>query len=180
MDLKLSKNQYLRVFYQDFYRPKGRRYDRINWKQENERQLVGIQYGFKKLGFLKNFRFLQYFHNQRDFIDEKFWDSRKHDKTYGSEVLGETHLLRKKVKLTYGAHFHWDHLTQSNPQKGTEDPTVDWFNPALFLLASWEIGTHFKVDLGFRWDIFTIKSDAPPLNRLDSTIQQAINNGSFF
>ncbi|RME86640.1 MAG: TonB-dependent receptor [Planctomycetota bacterium] len=179
LDWKINKHHLLEVFYQDFFRPKGRRYDRINWKQANDRQLVGIQLKSKKVGIFERFKVLGYFHNQRDFIDEKFWDSRKHDKTWGTEVQGESRLLHNKLRLIYGAHFHWDHLTKSNPQKGTEDPEVDWYNPALFLLAVYEIGMNLRVDLGIRWDLFQLKSDAPAFNRLDSNIQNAINNGSF-
>ncbi|MFH2002944.1 MAG: TonB-dependent receptor, partial [Planctomycetota bacterium] len=78
-----------------------------------------------------------------------------------------------------GAHYHQDDIKAKDPQSGTEDPQVEWTNPALFALSEWDVTDRLRFDAGLRWDRFTLDSNAPAFSKLNSTVQNAINNGSF-
>ncbi len=168
----------IQFFAQDFSRPIGRRFDRPNWEQKNDRQLFGMRYKGRSVGPMENLIFTAYHQSQQNFIDEKFFDSDSDEKTFGFEFQA-TSSLAQNLESTYGFSFYRDDIKKSNPQKGTSDPDVQWDNPAIFMLNKWQATDALLVEFGLRWDRFSLKSDPPPFDQLASTVQDAINNGSF-
>lgn len=178
LDYKIAEGHRLEFFFQDFSRPFGSRYDRPNWKQSNDRELYGLRYAGRDLGPLASVDATIYFHKQDNFIDEKHWDSDGRDRTWGGEIQAKSQIA-DLLTLVYGFHMHRDTVKKSNPQKKTRDPDVEWTNPAFFVLSQWQLLSRLRLDLGLRWDRFTLKSQAPPVSKLDAAVQDAINNGSF-
>ena len=176
-NMRLDEGSSVELFYQDFSRPRGRRYDRPNWKQSNDRELLGVRYRAGGEGPVQNLEVTGYYHNQEGFIDEKYWDSDTDDETLGFDIQA-TSFPTDATRLVYGFHIHKDDIAKSNPQKGTVDPTVSWTNPAAFMLSEWQVNDRLRVDIGVRLDSFTLTSRAPSLTQLDSVMQDAINNGA--
>lgn len=178
MNFRTGDQSSVELFMQDFSRPIGYRYDRPNWKQSNDRQLFGARFRAQEVGFMDSFEATGYYHDQEGFIDEKFWDSDSDEETVGFD-LQATSFVGDDVRLVYGAHYNRDDVVKSNPQKGTEDPDVLWENPAVFVLSEWQASRKLRLDLGLRWDSFSLDSTAPEFAKLDSVLQDAINNGAF-
>jgi outer membrane receptor protein involved in Fe transport len=178
INYRLDSDSTMELFLQDFSRPVGFRYDRPNWVQSNDRQLIGARYKTRDLGFMDDLEVTGYYHEQKSFIDEKFWDSDSTDETVGLDMQA-TSFPNDDLRLTYGVHFNRDDVVKSNPQKGTVDPDVQWDNPAVFMLSEWQATDDLRLDLGVRWDSFTLTSTAPQFGELDSALQDAITNGAF-
>ncbi len=178
VDYRLDENRQFEIFFQDFSRPRGRRFDRPNWIQTNDRQLLGARLRAAEMGPLEDVEATVYLHDQQSFIDEKFWDSDSDEQTIGFDIQATSHPF-DSGKLTYGVHFHRDDIEKSNPQKGTRDPDVTWDNPAAFVLGEWAATDRLTIDAGLRLDVFQLDSTAPAFGELDSVLQDAINNGAF-
>ncbi|WP_145064933.1 TonB-dependent receptor [Engelhardtia mirabilis] len=178
LDLRIDAKSSVELFLQSFSRPRGYRYDRPNWVQSNDRDLYGARYRAEDLGgFVSELEVTGYFHDQEDFIDEKFFDSDSDEETLGFEVQA-TSYVGSDVRLIYGLHVHRDQIEKSNPQAGTVDPDVEWINPAAYVLSEWQATERLRLDLGLRWDSFTLDSSAPQLGQLDPVLQTAIGNGA--
>lgn len=178
IDYRLAPEHSVQYFHQNFRRPKGTRYDRVNWVQKNDRELHGIRYYGSDLSFIDDLQMTGYLQIQDDYIDEKYWDSDSKDTTHGFEVQA-TSRPNESLKLVYGAHYHQDDVKSKNPQNGTKDPDVEWTNPALFALSEFQVTDNLRIDAGVRLDRFTLESESPAFDQLDSTIQDAITSGSF-
>jgi outer membrane receptor protein involved in Fe transport len=183
IDYLLSEKHRLEFFVQDYTRPRSYRYDKPDRREEAERELYALRYKGCNVGFIKKLEFTTYFQNQERFKERLVsgsWvlDSVRDDETFGAEVQAIS-FPAKNIRLVYGIHYHKDDLERSDPRKGTEMPDVTWDNPAVFVLSEWHLTKRFRLDLGLRWDRFTLKSDPPPFDKLPSEVQDAINNGSF-
>lgn len=178
LDYRLTPDDRIELFIQDFSRPKGTRYDRPNWIQKDDRELYGMHYFRDHLGVIDQLKLTTYYNNKKSFIDEKYWDSDSRDQSYGGEAQGTTFLDGGHV-LTYGAVYHQEHITSADPQSGTEDPEVDWYNPAVFMLSEWEMNERWQLSVGLRLDHFRLRSDAPAFAQLPVPVQEAVHSGSF-
>ncbi len=173
----LGDGQRLDLFVQSFTRPEGRRFDRPDWFQRNDRDLWNLRYRGKDLSFADHVEVKLYYHSQVNFIDAAFFDSDSRDRTIGGEFQADSK-IGKDFHLVYGASGLRDSVDKSNPQKGTVDPHVDWRNLAGYALGEWQASDHWRVDAGLRLDQFNLQSDSPPLARLDSRVRSAVQNGS--
>ncbi|MFH2002552.1 MAG: TonB-dependent receptor plug domain-containing protein, partial [Planctomycetota bacterium] len=75
IDYLIAPEHRLEFFLQDFRRPAGSRFDKPNWKQKNDRELYGIRYFGKDIGIARDFQITGYSHKQKDFTDERYYDS---------------------------------------------------------------------------------------------------------
>lgn len=178
LNYKWGKHSF-EFFVQDFSRPRGRRFDKPDRVQGSERDLFGLQYKGEGFGKIESVKWVGYYHDQRSYRrkDGKVLDeSHRRDVTWGTEVV----LTAKPfggAKLTGGFHFHYDKIKAANFDKGTQDPDVDWYNPAVFLFYEWQVLSRLRLELGLRWDQFILQSQAPPFSKLANSVQDAINNG---
>jgi len=173
----LGNDQRLDLFVQSFTRPEGRRFDRPNWIQRNDRDLFSLRYRGEDVAFADTVQATAWYHSQANFIDEKWWDSDSVDRTVGVDLQAGTQ-VGDDLLVTWGLTAYRDTVSKSNPQKGTEDPQVDWVDSAVFGLAEWTVVEDVDVSLGLRVDRFTLDSTAPAFGKLDPNVQSAINNGS--
>lgn len=174
---KVGDGQRLDFYFQNFKRPEGMRFDKPNWVQRNDRDLYTLRYRAQDLGFADSLDAKAYYHRQANFIDEKWWDSDSLDRSVGLDLQAGSQ-LSEDLLLTWGLTALRDSVSKSNPQKGTEDPDVDWQDAALFGLAEWQVAQDVQLSLGLRADNFSLDATAPPFRKLDSNVQNAINNGS--
>jgi len=177
MGWNLGNDQRLDFFVQSFSRPEGRRFDKPNWVQQNDRDMYNLRYQGEDLAFADSVQANAWYHSQRNFIDEAFWDSDSVDRTVGVDLQAVS-ALGSDLLVTWGFTAYRDDVQKSNPQSGTEDPRVDWLDTALFGLAEWAVVEDVDLSLGLRVDRFNLDSTAPPFDRLDPNVQAAINNGS--
>lgn len=173
----LGQQQRLDFYVQSFYRPEGTRYDRPNWIQTNERDMYTARFRGKDYDFAKSVDVKAWYHSQKNFIDEKYWDSDSVDRTVGAEAVLESQ-FRDGLSLTYGFTAYQDSVSKWNPQAGTATPSVDWLDVGAFGLAKWDARDDVRVDIGLRVERFTLNSTAPPTSQLDSEVQDALSNGA--
>jgi len=178
MDYLLAPGHRVQASAQVFDRPEGTRFDKPNRIQENERQLYSLRYFGEDVGVADEVKASVYSHRQDDFTDDRNWDSKSEKRTYGGELQANTY-LEGGHRLAYGAHFHMDNVTSEDPQSGTAEPEVDWYNPALFALSEWQVTERLRFDAGVRWDYTRLESTSPAFSRLPRDIQEAILAGSF-
>ncbi len=177
---QISPTQQLEFFAQNFNRTDALRFDSPPWVADTDRQLYGIRYRAKDVGFVDRMKVTGYYHDQEGTIDEKYWDSDSDIETPGLEAQFTSFPSFANLELVYGFHYHRDYITDSNPQAGTESPDVTWSNPAAYGLGKWQITDRLRLDLGMRVDRFTLESDPPADNALAPAMQDAINNDPSF
>jgi hemoglobin/transferrin/lactoferrin receptor protein len=178
IDYRLDEDASLELFFQDYSRPLGTRYDRPNWRQEDDRELFGVRLRSRDVGPLDELEATLYHHDQRSYVDERFFDSQSEDRTVGLD-LQATNYVSDELRLVYGLHAHQDRVESGDPQNGAADPDVEWINPAAFVLTEWQATEKLRLDFGVRVDHFGLDSDAPALGALPQPIQDAIANGAF-
>ncbi len=179
LDWALTDDQTLEFFVQDYRRDDARRFDRPNRVEEANRELYGIRYEAHDLNdAIEALNATVYYQNQRRYNDDSNSDSDSDEETFGFDAQVETP-LGDRLKLTWGTQFYIDDIEKKDPQRNREDPDVTWTNFALFALAEWQATEDLRVDLGLRWDHYSLESDPPPFAKLPGAVQDAINSGSF-
>jgi len=177
-DYLIAPDHVIEAFAQSYDRPSGSRFDRPTQKSNANREMYGLRYFGKEIGFINELQTTTYYHNQESLTDSPNFDSASKESTIGFEVQAKS-TIKDTVNLVYGIHYHQDNIDASDPQNGTEETNVKWQNPALFVLSEYQVTDRLKIDLGLRWDQFSLKSHAPDVSDLDQTVQDAIASGAF-
>ncbi len=179
IDWAIADNQVLGFFVQDYNRNNARRFDRPTRIEDADRELFGVRYEGNELNAaIENLTVTVYYQRQRRLNDDPSRDSKSDEKTFGFDIQA-TSLVTENLTLTWGSQLYIDNIKKNDPQRNREDPEVDWLNFALFALAEWQVSDGLRVDLGLRWDHYTLDSDAPAFSKLAGSVQSAINSGSF-
>nr|MDA3873244.1 TonB-dependent receptor [Kiritimatiellia bacterium] len=142
---------------QVFNRPTGSRFDTPGRTQQNDRQLHSLRYVGENVAWADRLEASTYYHLQKNVTDDPHWDSKSESSTYGGGIQA-TRFLEGGHRLAYGAHVHMDTVEGSDPQSGTEDPSVDWYNPAVFVLTDWRLTNRLRLDVGVRVDYIRLES----------------------
>ena len=177
VDFLLDSNSRLQFFFQEFNAPTSKRFDRPQNDRATHRELYGLRLFSQDLMFADDLEATGYYHSQlqASFRNDEL-DRDQADKTWGVDIKAAAEMT-DDLRLVYGFHMHQDDIKQDNPRRGTTDPDVTWTNPALFALAEYQMTDWLRFDVGVRWDQFTLKSFAPPLNRFPQEVQDAIALG---
>ncbi len=177
MDLLLGPGRRLQFFFQEFNAPESKRYDRPDQDRVTHRELYGLRYFAEDMGFIERLQVTGYWHAQLQRTYRRgVLDRDQADKTWGVDIIASS-WVTDRLRAVYGFHMHQDDIFQVNPRRGTQDPDVLWTNPALFLLAEYQMTDRLRIDVGVRWDQFTLKSFAPPLSLFPTEVQDAIALG---
>ncbi|MBV1928710.1 MAG: TonB-dependent receptor, partial [Gammaproteobacteria bacterium] len=177
VNFKLDEDSQIEVFVQDYSRSNSTRFDKPTKVREADRTLVGVRYETHDLGQIDDLEVTAYYHNQKSYTHDTFSDSNTQDETIGFD-LQATSTPTEDWLITYGFHAHRDKLDANDPKKGTSTPDVEWLNPALYALNEVDVTERLRLDFGVRWDSFNLQSDAPPSDKIDSNIQEAIDSGA--